>query len=239
MPSAATYSHIISAPPNIVRPPASLQPAPGLPARPSFDPPSFNREDMQRMHTGQAPPPATIAGHPRPAAKPRKLTAHEPVMEDVGKMITEVKNQCKAKKLSEDSENTEKMLKDATDELKANQALAAAKAAQEAANEAANPASDAQTGPPNAAQEATNEAVKSAPDAQAGPANATQEAEQQATNATADAQAGPANAPAPPAAPSNGSRQRRPFSLVYNYHDESPEQKMAKWSKYTFERDDA
>ena len=60
MPSAATYSHIISAPPNIVRPPPSLQPAPGLPARPSFDPPSFNREDMQRMHTGQAPPPARV-----------------------------------------------------------------------------------------------------------------------------------------------------------------------------------
>ena len=236
MPNAAAYSHIISAPHHIVRPPASLQPGPGLPARPSFDPPSFNREDMQRMHTGQAPPPATIAGHPRPAAKPRKLTAHEQVMEDVDKIFKEVNN---AKKLLEDSENTEKMRKDAKDGLEADQALAAAKAAQEAANEAANPASDAQTGPPNAAQEATNEAVNSASDAQAGPANATQEAEQQATNATADAQAGPANAPAPPAAPSNGSRQRRPFSLVYNYHDESPEQKMAKRSKYTFERNDA
>jgi len=32
-----------------------------LPARPSFNPPSSNREDMQRMHTGQAPPPDNLA----------------------------------------------------------------------------------------------------------------------------------------------------------------------------------
>ena len=32
-----------------------------LAARPSFDPPSFNREDMQRMHTGEAPPPDNLA----------------------------------------------------------------------------------------------------------------------------------------------------------------------------------
>ncbi|GAB7329801.1 hypothetical protein MBLNU13_g01524t1 [Cladosporium sp. NU13] len=187
MPSVATHSHI-SAPPNIARSPAVLQPALGLPARPSFDPPSFNREDMQRMHTGQAPPSVNTAGHTRPAAKPHKLSYQEQEFEDVETMVRNVKN-----------EYNEKQAK-----------LAASNAVQEAANDAANPASDAQTGSANATQEAANEA----------------------TTPAANAQAGPANAPAPPAAPPNGSRQKRPFSLVYDHHDESPEQKMAKWSKY-------
>jgi hypothetical protein len=58
-----------------------------LPASPSFDPPSSNREDMQRIHTGQAPPPANTAGHPRTATEPRKLSAHEQELEDVEKML--------------------------------------------------------------------------------------------------------------------------------------------------------
>lgn len=32
-----------------------------LPARPSFNPPNFNREEMLRMHTGQDPPPNNFA----------------------------------------------------------------------------------------------------------------------------------------------------------------------------------
>ena len=46
-------------------------------ARPSFDSPSFNSEDMQCMHTGQVPLQANTAGPSCPANKPRKLTAHE------------------------------------------------------------------------------------------------------------------------------------------------------------------
>ncbi|KAM0706682.1 hypothetical protein Q7P35_006011 [Cladosporium inversicolor] len=104
--------------PAMSRAQALPQPAPGLPARPSFNPPSFNREDMQRMHTGQAPPQANIAGHPRPAAKPRKLSAHDQqVVEDV-----------------------EQLLKEAKDNFKKQQASDAANAAQGAANEAASQA---------------------------------------------------------------------------------------------------
>jgi len=253
IPSVATYSHTISAPPNIVRQPAVLQPAPGLPARPSFDPPSFNREDMQRMHTGQAPPPANTAVHSRPATKPRKLSAHEQALEDCEIMLKSNKIIFQAKlaasnvaqeaaneatdsaahahklsyleqidvfidaKLKELGDHpsakqivaeVETMRKELETEYKAKQA--AANAAQETANEAANPASDAQNGSASTTQEAAN----------------------QATNPAANAQAGPANAPAPPVAPRNGPRQKRPSSLVYDHHDESPEQKMARRSKY-------
>lgn len=122
------------------------------------------------MHTGQAPPQANIAGHPRPAAKPRKLSAHDQqVVEDV-----------------------EQLLKEAKDNFKKQQASDAANAAQGAANEAASQA-------------------------------------QAPVDAPADGPPPPDPAAAPPV------RQRRPAVLVYDHHDESPEQKMAKWSKYTFD----
>jgi len=167
MPNVSMPSHhISSAPPKIVRQPSVLQPAPGLPARPSFDPPSFNREDMQRMHTGQVPPPAM----------PRKLP------------------------LEKMSEDTEKMLKDLKDGFSKKQA------------------SDATA---NAAQEASNEAAVSAPDTQAAPAVET--AVQPVVNPVVG----------PPV------RQKRPGILIYNHHDESPEQKLAIRSKYAFRRNDA
>ena len=205
MPSVATHSHIISAPTNIMRQPAILQPAPGLPARPSFDPPSFNREDMQRMHTGQAPPPANNTVHSRPAAKSRKLSHQEQMEEFVQTELKGLKDQLKANHVDA---NAETMRGELEMEFTAKQA--AANAAQGTANEAADPASDAQTGPASTAQEAAN----------------------QATNPASNARAGLANAPAPPVAPPNRPRQKRPSTLVYDHHDESPEQKMARRSKY-------
>lgn len=52
--------------------PNTLPPAPGLPARPTFEAPTFNREDMARMHSGQA----TTAVHSIPK-KPVKKTTDE------------------------------------------------------------------------------------------------------------------------------------------------------------------
>lgn len=104
-----------------------LQSAPGLPARPSFDLPNFNREDMQRMHTGQVPPPPpNTATHSQPPAMPHKpalgsyegatkeavIEAPKPTynknlytLEDVEAMLKETKSQFKsdeaAKLLSE------------------------------------------------------------------------------------------------------------------------------------------
>jgi len=94
MPNAVVSSHIINRPP-VIQPAAltaarNLQPAPGLPARPSFDLPNFNREDMQRMHTGQVPPPGNTAGPSRPATK--KLTYDEHMLEDVEKMLKAAKD---------------------------------------------------------------------------------------------------------------------------------------------------
>ena len=180
---------------NVIRNPSAMsraqalpQPAPGLPARPSFAPPSFNREDMQRMHTGQAPPPANTAGHPRPAAKPRKLSAHDQqVLEDV-----------------------EQLLREAKDNFKKQQASDAANAAQGAANEAPSQV----PAPLDGAADAPVDAPADAP---------------------ADAPPPPDPAAAPAAAPP--VRQRRPAVLVYDHHDESPEEKMAKWSKYIFDKD--
>lgn len=250
IPSVATYSHTISAPPHIVRQPAVLQPAPGLPARPSFDPPSFNREDMQRMHTGQAPPPANTAVHSRPATKPRKLSAQEQFDEDCENMLKSNKIEFHAKlaaskaaqeaaneatnsaahahKLSYQEQTDEYVDAKLKDELKAKQVVANAELRRKEL-EAEFTAKQAAT---NAAQETANEAANPASDAQSGSASTTQEAANQATNPASNAQAGPANAPAPPVAPRNGPRQKRPSSLVYDHHDESPEQKMARRSKY-------
>lgn len=263
IPSVATYSHTVSAPPNIVRQPAVLQPAPGLPARPSFDPPSFNREDMQRMHTGQAPPPANTAVHSRPAIKPRKLSAQEQFDEDCENMLRSNKIEFEEKqaklaasnaaqeaaneatnsathahKLSYQEQMDEYVnakLKELKDEMKAKQVFANVETMRKEL-EAEYKAKQAAA---NAAQETANEAANPAPNAQNGSANTTQEAANQATNPAANAQAGPANAPAPPVAPRNGPRQKRPSSLVYDHHDESPEQKMARRSKFSFERNDA
>lgn len=186
----ATVAHVIRNSPAMSRAQALPQPAPGLPARPSFNPPSFNREDMQRMHTGQAPPPANTAGHPRPAAKPRKLSAHDQqVLEDV-----------------------EQLLKEAKDNFKKQQASDAANAAQGAASEAPSQVPAPLDGPGDAPADA--------------PANAP-------ADVPADAPPPPDHADVPAAAPP--VRQRRPAVLVYDHHDESPEQKMAKWSKYTFD----
>ena len=45
--------------------PYTLPSAPGLPARPTFEAPILNREEMSRMHTGQAPPPGGAAHRTR------------------------------------------------------------------------------------------------------------------------------------------------------------------------------
>jgi hypothetical protein len=63
--------------------PSALQSAPGLPARPSFDLPNFNREDMQRMHTGQVPPPTNIMTKPPPASVPHRLAPSKPMSDAV------------------------------------------------------------------------------------------------------------------------------------------------------------
>lgn len=55
----------------------TLPPAPGLPARPSFEAPSYNREDMNRMHAGH---PTTATGHSVPKKPVKK--SHLDEMED-------------------------------------------------------------------------------------------------------------------------------------------------------------
>jgi hypothetical protein len=139
------------------------------------------------------------------AAHAHKLSYLEQIDVFIDAKLKELGDHPSAKQIVAEVET---MRKELETEYKAKQA--AANAAQETANEAANPASDAQNGSASTTQEAAN----------------------QATNPAANAQAGPANAPAPPVAPRNGPRQKRPSSLVYDHHDESPEQKMARRSKY-------
>lgn len=74
----------------------SLQPAPGLPARPSFDLPSFNREDMQRMHIGQVPPPNTNTVYQQHSSVPPKPIPAKPgSYDDVDAMLQDIKNDLK------------------------------------------------------------------------------------------------------------------------------------------------
>lgn len=82
--------------PAVVPGQSSLTPAPGLPARPSFDLPNFNRQDMQRMHTGQAPPTGSPAARPhvRPELEEQKKMA--PAGEwDVEAILKEAKDEFK------------------------------------------------------------------------------------------------------------------------------------------------
>lgn len=110
--------------PTVVSGQSSLPPAPGLPARPSFDLPNFNRQDMQRMHTGQAPPPGSPAA--RPHARP-ELEEHK-------------------KKAPASEWDVEAVLKEAKDEFKKDQAAQA----MQAANSVATPISANQTPVPAA-----------------------------------------------------------------------------------------
>jgi hypothetical protein len=118
MPNVVMPSHNTRYSPTVERPPVALQPAPGLPARPSFDLPSFNRDDMQRMHTGQAPPTGNTVGRSRPAPTyPRNTIAMQT------------------------ADEIEEILKLAKDEFKKEQALNASNDTQDATKESANPTS--------------------------------------------------------------------------------------------------
>jgi len=119
MPNVVMPSHNTRYSPTVERPPVVLQPAPGLPARPSFDLPSFNRDDMQRMHTGQAPPTGNTVGRSRPAPTyPRNTIAMQT------------------------ADEIEEILKLAKDEFKKEQALnASSNDTQDATKESANPTS--------------------------------------------------------------------------------------------------
>lgn len=83
-------------------PQTPLQHAPGLPARPSFDLPNFNREDMQRMHTGQVPPPNNNTAHQQHNAIPPKPTYNKlSTIEDVEAMLQDTKNEWKQQQADE------------------------------------------------------------------------------------------------------------------------------------------
>lgn len=76
MPGAMMPNQNVRYSPSIERQPAAptqntLQSVPGLPARPHVELPFANRMDMQRMHTGQAPPP--------PPPPPADTPAHSPL----------------------------------------------------------------------------------------------------------------------------------------------------------------
>jgi hypothetical protein len=181
MPNVVMPSRNTRYSPSIERPPVVLQPAPGLPARPSFDLPSFNREDMQRMHTGQAPPPGNTASHARSAALPRNPAAQWP----------------------QTLEEVEEMLKDAKDEFKNKQALnATANDTQDATKESANPTPVKST------------VTVDASSASAAPAAMTDESAK------------------------DNKKKHRPLKMIFNHIHGSPEEKMAKMSKYAFKRDD-
>lgn len=84
-----------------------LQPAPGLPARPSFELPNFNREDMQRMHTGQVPPPSNNAAKPKPAYVSPFAGYLKPLQtdEEVFAMLQDAKDEFKSKQATEAAAN--------------------------------------------------------------------------------------------------------------------------------------
>jgi hypothetical protein len=84
--------------------PNTLPPAPGLPARPTFEAPTFNRDDMSRMHAGQQ----TSVGHNVPKKLVKKTNSEE------------------------DQEKLEIFLKGAKDEFQKKNADAAALQAKEA-----------------------------------------------------------------------------------------------------------
>ena len=233
MPSMATPNHTDRYSPTITRQPAILPPAPGLPARPSFDSPSFNRQDMQRMHTGQAPPPANITGPSRPATKPRKLTAYEQEMEDLDKVLDEAKHEILQKAASEAAANStqdkdaivqsvEEMIQEAKNEyLKKRASNATATASQDAANP--DPATVAYE---TRLRDLKREILRK--QASRAAVNGTQGAAHQV----------PEHGPVSQHAPSRRAPVR-PSKLIYDDEDESPEQKMAKRSKYAFQRNGA
>jgi hypothetical protein len=88
MPSSMMPTHNMRYSPSTERQPSvptqsALQAAPGLPARPSFDLPNFNREDMQRMHTGQVPPPTNSMAYPPSASVPHRQVPPKPMLDAV------------------------------------------------------------------------------------------------------------------------------------------------------------
>jgi phage shock protein A len=263
MPSMATPNHNDRYSPTITRQPAILQPAPGLPARPSFDSPSFNRQDMQRMHSGQAPPPANIAGPSRSATKSRKLTAHEQEMEDLEKMLKDTKDeflQSEASKAAanatQDAANSvpdtlrqsaEDLLNDVKNEVLQKRASAAAA---NATQDVADPVPAPQTMTVGeiladakrryleklASVAAANGTQVLDTDTQISPVEMMRRMSQAPENGSTLVPVVPLAA-TPTAGPP--VRPKRLSILAYDHHDESPEQKKAKRSKYAFQRNDA
>jgi hypothetical protein len=247
----------------ITRQPAILQPAPGLPARPSFDSPSFNRQDMQRMHSGQAPPPANIAGPSRSATKSRKLTAHEQEMEDLEKMLKDTKDeflQSEASKAAanatQDAANSvpdtlrqsaEDLINDVKNEVLQKRASAAAA---NATQDVADPVPAPQTMTVGeiladakrryleklASVAAANGTQVLDTDTQISPVEMMRRMSQAPENGSTLVPVVPLAA-TPTAGPP--VRPKRLSILAYDHHDESPEQKKAKRSKYAFQRNDA
>jgi hypothetical protein len=72
--------------------PNTLPPAPGLPARPTFEAPTFNRDDMSRMHAGQQ----TSVGHNVPK-KVVKKTYQEETEEKLETFLKGAKDEFKKK----------------------------------------------------------------------------------------------------------------------------------------------
>jgi hypothetical protein len=83
IPGAMMHSHTLLNSPSTERHPTAptqnaLQPAPGLPVRPSFGPPVFNREDMQLMHTGHVRSSVNAPGYPQLYGQPQHDQHQQP-----------------------------------------------------------------------------------------------------------------------------------------------------------------
>lgn len=162
--------------------PNTLPPAPGLPARPSFELPNFNREDMLRMHTGQAPAPGNGAG--AGYTQPSPVAPKKPV-----------------------KESNDEMLEDLLKGIKNDMSRQASEAAVNASAE-------------TTVQTPVNQDL----------------ANQTATDASTAAKASTNPAEAAPTSKKKKSKSSV-IKLVYNDDSESPEEKLAKRSKYAFKRD--
>lgn len=184
----------LSGPQSVTAAQTSLQPAPGLPARPSLEVPTPNRDVMQRMHSGQVP----LSNNNTTADQhhnivPRKRSAAEEASDTLETMLKGYKKVYK----QEQAEEITSAFADAWNELasdRLNEAFAEEWAEKEAA-----------------AERAEKEAAK-------------------------ELAAKEANMPAPATASKEKKKKSKPDSYIYVYSDNSvgPEEKMAKWSRYTF-----